>query len=67
MKDLRARAGGIRFKALVALTPLPSPTGPLRVTVFLAADADAGSRGECVAHTFPASACGTRRATFRCR
>lgn len=68
ISDRRAQRGEIGFKAVAKEATLATPVGPLRGTIVLAADIEAGAlAAECGVHTFPAIACTATGATVRCR
>jgi CSLREA domain-containing protein len=66
LKDRRARGRGLSFNLQTAGSPLPMPVGPLRVTLVVGAQGNAGALGLCGTHTFSAG-CRTKGTTYRCR
>jgi hypothetical protein len=66
-KDKRAKGKGLLFRAQGGSRSFGAPTGPLRMTIVLAADQAAGLAGECATHTFAADGCTRKKATLRCR
>jgi predicted outer membrane repeat protein len=66
-KDRRRRGKGIAFLVATKGSNLGAPVGPFRGTIVLGASVVASAVGDCGAHAFATSACGTRRTTVRCR
>jgi len=64
MKDARAKGVGIVFRAHGHGASLTTPAGPLRMTVVLSADADAGARGECGSHLL--ATCKLKKKRLQC-
>jgi len=59
--------GGIQFLIKGRGAAIDVASGPLRLTIVLAADASAGEAGQCASHLFASQTCKARRAHFRCR
>jgi hypothetical protein len=66
LKDRRAQGRGITLKAVVRGATLAAPTGPLRVTLVLGADAAAGAEGACAVVAFAEGACAEKKHTYVC-
>ena len=66
-KDKRAKGKGLLFRAQGGGRSFGNPSGPLRMTVVLAADEAAGLGGECATQTFAAGSCVRKKTSLRCR
>ncbi len=67
LKDVRASRGTVDVKLMRSLAAIPAPTGPVRVTVVLGADAAAGASGACGVHTFGACTLNGKGTTLTCK
>lgn len=57
LKDRRSTGGGIQFRAKAKDGTIPTPVGPLKITLVLGATGAASSAGECASHSFAPANC----------
>ncbi|HEV7731662.1 MAG TPA: Calx-beta domain-containing protein [Candidatus Binatia bacterium] len=67
LRDRRAARGTVEVKVQRNPSAIALPVGPLRVTVVLGADADAGAAGACAVHTFTTCDLNGSGTTLTCR